>query len=128
MVINGKRRILVIEDDEEMRSLLTDFIEESGYAADTVETGSDALRKIARQRFDLIITDYRMPGLSGLDILAGIKKLQPGAHIIFITAFGSEETHRKVLERGAIAYLEKPIHLDELRILMEKIISPAEKK
>lgn len=122
-----KKRILVIEDDSEMQSLLKDFIEEEGYEVDSVEDGSQAFRKLAREAFDLIISDIRMPGLSGLDILPGLKKLQPRASIIVITAFGSEEAHRRAFERGAHAYLEKPIHLEELRILMHKMISPEEK-
>jgi DNA-binding response OmpR family regulator len=124
----GNKRILVIEDDREMRSLLKDFIEDEGYEVDSVEDGSEAFRKLARETFDLMITDIRMPGLSGLEILPGLKKLLPQAPIIVITAFGSEEVYRRVLERGANAYLEKPIHLEELRILIQKMISPEERK
>ena len=123
-----KKRILVIEDDAEMRCLLKDFIEEAGYEAHSVENGSAAFRKITKESFDLIITDIRMPGLSGVDILPGFKKLQPQTPIIVITAFGSEEVHRRALERGADAYLEKPIHLEEFRILLQKMASPEETK
>jgi DNA-binding response OmpR family regulator len=83
-------RILVIEDDEEMMSLLKDFLEDEGFETDSVSNGSDAFRKLVKGLFDLIITDIRMPGLTGLDILPGIKKLQPQASIIVITAFGSK--------------------------------------
>jgi len=123
MISNMKKRILVIEDDEEMRSLLKDFVEGEGYEADSVNNGSEAFRKLAREPFDLIITDIRMPGLTGLDILPGIKRLQPEASIIVITAFGSKEVCRKAIERGATAYLEKPIHLSTLRTLMDKMVS-----
>jgi len=115
-------KVLIIEDDDEMRSLLRDFIGDEGYEADSVNNGSEALRKLVSEHFDLVITDIRMPGLTGLDILPGIKKLQPDASIIAITAFGSQEVCRRALERGATAYLEKPIHLQNLRTLMEKII------
>jgi DNA-binding response OmpR family regulator len=124
-----KKKILVIEDDAEMRSLLKDFIEEEeGYEADSVGDGSEAFRKLAKEHFDLILTDIRMPGLSGMDILPGLKKLQPRSLIIVITAFGSEEVYRRALERGADSYLEKPVHLDELRKLMQKMVSFEEKK
>jgi CheY-like chemotaxis protein len=116
-------RIMVIEDDKEMRSLLKDFFEEEGFETDSVSNGVDALRKLAKGRFDLIITDIRMPGLSGLDILARIKKLQPETSIIVITAFGSEQVYRRSLERGATAYLEKPIHMNKLRTLIHEMIS-----
>jgi DNA-binding response OmpR family regulator len=120
---NLKKRILIIEDDDEMRSLLKDFFEEDGFEIDSVSNGSDAFRILVRELFDLVITDIRMPGLTGLDILPGIRKLQPEAPIIVITAFGSEEIHRRAMERGATAYLEKPLHFHELRTMIHEIIS-----
>ena len=80
---------------------------EEGFEADSVDNGSEAFRRVVRESFDLIITDIRMPGLTGLDILPGLKKLQPEASIIVITAFGSEEVFHKSLERGADALLRK---------------------
>ncbi len=121
-------RILIIEDDEEMRSLLKDFVEEEGYEADSVEKGTYAFRKLMVESFDLIITDIRMPGFSGLEILPGLKKLQPDTPIIVITAFGSEEVYRRALERGADAYLEKPVQLLNLRTLIHKMINSKEKR
>jgi len=120
---DNKKRILVVEDDEEMRSLLKDFIEAEGFEMDSVSNGSEAFRILVRELFDLVITDIRMPGLTGLDILPGIKKLQPEAPIIVITAFGSEEVHRRAIERGATAYLEKPLHFHELKTMIHEIIS-----
>jgi len=119
---NLKKRILIIEDDAEMRSLLKDFFEEDGFEIDSVSNGSEAFRRIAREPFDLIITDIRMPGLTGLDILPGIKKLQPEVSIIVITAFGSEEVRRKAFDRGATAYLEKPILFNKLRTLVHEMV------
>jgi DNA-binding response OmpR family regulator len=119
-----KKRILIIEDDAEMRSLLMDFIVEEGFGVDSVDNGSEAFRRVVRESFDIIITDIRMPGLTGLDILPGLKKLRPEASIIVITAFGSEEVFHKSLERGADAYLEKPIHLNKLRTLIQEMGFP----
>jgi two-component system response regulator AtoC len=119
---HSKKRILIVEDDEEMRSLLKDFVDEDGCLTDFVENGSEAFRKVANQTFDLVITDIRMPGLSGLDILPGLRKLLPQAFIIVITAFGGEEVRRKAIERGATAYLEKPLQLNQLRTLIHEMI------
>ena len=119
---NLKKRILIVEDNAEMRSLLKDFFEEDGFEIDSVSNGSEAFRRIAREPFDLIITDIRMPGLTGLDILPGIKKLQPEVSIIVITAFGSEEVRRKAFDRGATAYLEKPILFNKLRTLVHEMV------
>jgi len=123
MMGNDKKRILVVEDDEEMRSLLKDFIEAEGFEADSVSNGAEAFRKLAKESFDLVITDVRMPGLTGLEILPGVRKLQPKASIIVITAFGSEQVCRRAIERGATAYLEKPIHFHKLRTLIHEIVS-----
>jgi DNA-binding response OmpR family regulator len=120
-------RILIIEDDDEMRSLLKDFVEEEGYEADSVEKGTYAFRKLLAGSFDLIITDIRMPGFSGLEIVPELKKLQPEIPIIVITAFGSEEVYLKALSRGADAYLAKPIHFSKLRELIREIIFSREK-
>jgi len=120
---NSKKRILIVEDDEEMKALLRDVIEEEGHKTDSVNNGSEAFRKLVKQSFDLIITDIRMPGLTGLDILPGMRKLHPEVPIVVITAFGSEEIQRKALERGANAYLEKPIHFQKLRNLIQDMFS-----
>jgi DNA-binding response OmpR family regulator len=123
MMNNDRKRILIVEDDEEMKSLLKDFIEAEGFETDSASNGSEAFRKLAKESFDLIITDVRMPGLTGLDILPGVRKLQPEASIIVITAFGSEEVCRRAFERGATAYLEKPIHFPKLRTLIHENVS-----
>lgn len=119
-----KKRILVIEDDEEMRALLKDFFLEEGLETDSANNGSEAFRKLVKESFDLVITDIRMPGLTGLDILPGIRKLQPEVPIIVITAFGSEEIRQRVLEKGATAYLEKPIQFKTLRSLVCEMVYP----
>ena len=121
-------RVLIIEDDEEMAALLKDFLTDEGVGADSAGSGSEAFRKLARGSFDLVITDIRMPGLTGLDILPGIKKLQPEAPIIVMTAFGGEEVRRKCFNRGATAYLEKPIHLHILKGLIQEMVSGKDRR
>jgi DNA-binding response OmpR family regulator len=115
-------RIMIIEDNEEMRSLLKDFLEEEGFKIDSVSNGVDALGRLSRGYFDLVVTDIRMPGLSGLDILPKIRRLNPGAPIIVMTAYGSDDLQRRSLERGATIYLEKPIHLSQLRTMICELI------
>jgi DNA-binding response OmpR family regulator len=121
-------RVLIIEDDQEMRSLLKYFFSEEGFETDSVSNGFDALGILIKKPFDLVITDIRMPGLTGLDILPRIKKIQPEVAIIVITAFGTEEVRRRAFERGANAYLEKPIHFQELRGLIHDVIFAKEKR
>ncbi len=118
------KKILVVEDDEEMRALLEEFFLEEGFETESVNDGSEAFRKLVKESFDLVITDIRMPGLTGLDILPGIRKLQPEVPIIVITAFGSDEVRQRALERGATAYLEKPIQFKTLRSLVCEVVYP----
>ena len=125
---NSVVRILIIEDDKEMRSLLEDILDEEGFETESVSNGSEGLQELAKEPFDLVITDIRMPGLTGLDILPGIKKLHPDAFIIVITAFGSEQVRRKSLHRGAAPYLEKPIHINRLKTLIQEMVSIKEKR
>ena len=121
-------RVMIIDDEDEMKSLLKDFIQETGIETDSAGNAFDALRELARRPFDLIITDIQMPGLTGLDILPRIRELQPGAYIIVMTAFGSEEVHRKSVERGATAYLEKPLSFEVLRKLVQEMASSKERE
>ncbi len=97
---NGGKKILIIEDDEAMRSLLKDLLDEEGFAVEAVSNGFDALQKLTEHPFDLIITDIHMPGLTGLDLLPRIKKLQPRAPVIVITAFGSDQVQSRSFEKA----------------------------
>ena len=121
-------RILIIEDDEEMRSLLVDFLNDEGYEADAVNNASEAFRTLARASFDLVITDIRMPGLTGWDVLSAVKKFQFEIPVIVITAFGGEDVYRRSMARGADGYLEKPIHFHKLRTLILDLVSSKEKR
>lgn len=120
-------RILVIESDEEIRSLLIDLIKNEGYEADSVEKGTYAFRKLMTGSFDLIITGIQLPGFSGFDILLGLKKIQPETPVLVITAFRDGEAISKARERGANAVLEKPIQLNKLRELIHQMVPPKER-
>ena len=127
MKTSQKKGLLIVEDDAEMASLLKDYLKEDGYDIWSAGNGAEALVLASRKAFDLIITDIRMPGLTGLDILPGFRKLHPAVPIIAITAFGSREMCQKSLERGATAYLENPICLNQLGRLIHEIIGGSKK-
>ncbi len=114
-------RVMIIEDDEEMRALLKDFFEEEGFETDSASNGVDALRTLSKDHFDLVITDVRMPGLTGLDILPKIRWLKPEIPIIVMTSYGSDDVRRRSLARGATIYLEKPIYLSQLRTVIREM-------
>jgi DNA-binding NtrC family response regulator len=111
-------RVLIVEDDAEMGSLLKDLIEEEGLEVESVADGLQAYQKMIQASFDLIITDLRMPGSTGLDILSVMQQRTPEIPVIVITAFGGETVRSKVMAKGAAAYLEKPILWRKLKTLV----------
>ncbi len=121
-------RILIVDDDEKTTSLLEYFLKSEGYEVDIASNGFAALSKISQTPFDLVLTDFHMPGPTGLDILPKIKKLQPDAAVIVLTGSGNEEIRRRSLERGASAYVPKPIHFHELKALIDEVLSSKKKK
>lgn len=121
---NHPVRILIVDDDEDMRSLLKDLLEEDGFETECASNGFDALQEVAGRDFDLIITDIAMPGLTGWDILPGIRRLRPGAPVIVMSSLASSHVHRRSLEGGATGYLEKPIRIEKLRSLIHRHIKP----
>ena len=128
-------RILLAEDDIEMRKLLAWRLEEDGYDVVEAENGLELLeclepsllyaRTFGRiSEFDLVVSDIRMPGLSGLEVLAGLRKRDKVTPVILITAFGDQVTHDEANELGASAVIDKPFDIDELRATIRRIIPP----
>ncbi len=125
--------ILLAEDDKEMRILLQQELCEAGYAVTSVRDGMDLCRTLAPQlahdekkRYDLVISDVRMPKVNGMRILAGLRQLPRLPPMILITAFGDEYLHREASELGAAAVLDKPFEIEALLAEIRKII-PADR-
>lgn len=106
--------LLIVEDDEEMRDLLAEALIEEGYRAESVPDGAQALIRLRNETFSAIVLDQRMPGLSGLDILPGVKMICPDTPVILITAFGDDNTRGEAMDKGASACLLKPFPMAEL--------------
>jgi len=107
-------RILVVDDEVEIGEMIKLRLSEEGYCVETVADGRQALAILASQTFDLIITDLMMPDMSGLDVLAEVKRRLPGAEVILITAHGSLDSAVEALRQGAHDYLTKPFSLGAL--------------
>jgi DNA-binding response OmpR family regulator len=116
-------QILIIDEDEEMGSLLRDFLREKGYQIEVTRNITEARDILSRNLFNLVITGLPLAGAPGMNILPVIKRLQPGVSILVITASGSEEMQRRSLEMGASAYLEKPVHFPEMRAMVHDLLS-----
>lgn len=115
-------KILLIDDDEGLTHFLTRFFKRKGYEVTSFLTGEDAIRTLAEDNFDLILLDYKMPGLNGLEILKKIKEAQIKTPIIIMTAYGNTDTAIEAMKRGAYDYLSKPFERKELsRIVSEAL-------
>lgn len=115
--------ILVVDDDGDMRSLLTDVLSDEGYAVEGVANGAEALIRLRTESFAAIILDKNMPGLTGLDLLPGLRTICPDTPVIMITAFGDVATYVDAMEKGAFDYVFKPFRMEELLQAMRRAIS-----
>ncbi len=113
-------RILVVEDDEDIRALLIETLKRWNYEPLVALNGMDGLEKFRSQSFPLVITDIRMPILDGLSMLKTIKKENPKTSIIVITGYPSVNSAVESLMEGADSYLIKPINLDDLQVKIKK--------
>ena len=107
-------RILVVDDEPPQLELIGGFLKKQGFEVALAESSTTALEKFHQDSFDLVLTDQRMPKLSGHDLLKAIRALNPEASVILMTAYGSIESAVAAIKEGATDYLTKPLNLDEL--------------
>jgi DNA-binding NtrC family response regulator len=120
------QRILLVDDDEDMRSLLADVLSDEGYEVIQAANGAEALILLHRESFAVILLDKRMPGLSGMDLLPGLRLICPETPVIVITAFGDEHTAAEGTEKGAFGLLFKPFRMDDLRAMLDHALARGE--
>ena len=116
-----KVNILVVEDGQSQREILRDFLRDEGYPVSEAENGESALDQLRENYFDLVLTDYKMPGMDGMVLLQAAKQLNPEIDVVVMTAFGTIEAAVRAMKAGASDYIAKPIDLDELQLLIERI-------
>ncbi|HWP23801.1 MAG TPA: sigma-54 dependent transcriptional regulator [Candidatus Binatia bacterium] len=114
-------RILVVDDEAPQRELIRGFLEKQGYEVLTAASGEQGLEILKREPVELILTDQRMPGLSGLELLKSARTINPEIDVIVMTAYGNIETAVEAMKAGASDYLAKPLHLEELRHKIERL-------
>ncbi len=114
-------RILVVDDEPAQRELVAGFLRKRGFEVAEAAGGEIALQRFSREPFDLVLTDQRMPDLSGLDLLRRLRALTPEAAVIVMTAYGTIETAVDAIKAGAADYLGKPLNLDELLHRIEQV-------
>ena len=116
-----KPRILLIDDDKNTANGLRKILLQDGYDTSCAYTGNEALDLIDSEYFDIVITDMKLPDISGFSILEKVKKKDAGIPVIMITAFSSLQTAIDAMKKGADDYLTKPVNIEELELILKKI-------
>jgi DNA-binding NtrC family response regulator len=120
--MDKQEKILIVDDEKVVRESLYHWFEEDNYQVETAEDGETALQKYEKEKYDLLLVDMKMPGMSGLDLLSKIRAIDKDALIILITAFASVPTAITALKNGAYDYVTKPIDPDELTHLVKRAL------
>lgn len=107
-------KILIIDDDAELRKTVSDVLNAAGYSTDMAVSGNEALEKIVSEKYDIALLDMMMPGRDGMDVLMDMKKLRPSIRVIVITAFATIENAVASIKKGAYDYISKPFKIMDL--------------
>ena len=114
------QKILVVDDEESIRYMLKMALEEAGYEVELASDGITALAKLTESVFDCVISDVRMPEMSGLELLKAIQEIRPDLTVIVMSAFGSLDTAIEAMKLGAYDYVSKPFKQDEILLTLKK--------
>ncbi len=115
-------RILVVDDEESMRQYLSILLEKEGYEVGIAAGGADALRQMEERPFDVVLTDIQMPRLDGIQLLKGIKGIDPHTPVIMLTAYASEKSAIDAVNLGAFSYLQKHCKNDEIKMAVRNAL------
>jgi signal transduction histidine kinase len=118
-----ENKILVVDDEKEIRDFLMKALTRiGGFQVELAEDGEEALKKIEKQRFDLVMTDLKMPRVDGLQLIKEISRLNPGILTVLMTGHGTIDSAIEAMKQGASDYLTKPINLDETILRLKKVL------
>lgn len=117
-----KPRILLVEDDQSFSTLLLIELKKQGFSVQAVKTAEDALRRLPRELYDIVLTDLRLKGADGLAVLKEARKVQPEAGVVVLTGHGTVDSAVEAMKAGAFDYLTKPVHPDELVLVLRKAL------
>lgn len=117
-----EENIIVIDDDSGMRHALTEILKKRGYCVDEAVSAEKGIEKIKSASFDLVLTDVKLPGMSGIEAIPVIKEISPRTEIIVITAHGSKDVAIEAIKCGAYDYFTKPFNLEEMEIIVRRAL------
>jgi DNA-binding NtrC family response regulator len=120
--MNLQGRVLIVEDDAAQREMLSGFLTDLGVETAEAPGGREALNLLASQQYDIVITDLRMPGMDGAELLQEVKELNPDIGVVLVTAFGTVQSAVETLKAGATNYLLKPLDLGEVEHVIRRCL------
>lgn len=120
--MNTKERIMIVDDEKIVRESLYHWFMDEGYEVDTAENGESALKKFDKDKYDLVLLDMKMPGMSGLDLLPKLKQIDNDCFVILITAYASVPSAIQALKEGAFDYITKPVDPEELNHIVKNAL------
>ena len=107
--MNASRKVLVVDDDPAVRKSIDRVLTGKGYAVITAENGEEAMRKLNEEKYDLVYTDIRMPGMSGLDVAEQVKARKPWTPVVIITGYGTDAAEARAKAAGVSSFVHKPL-------------------
>ncbi len=117
------KRILIVDDEENTRIGLSKLLAQEGFEVESAANGNEALDCLGHRKVNLVISDINMPEMNGLAFLRELSRKFPSTNVIMITAYGGVESYLEAMNLGAYEYLHKPVRLEELRSVMNKIFN-----
>jgi two-component system NtrC family response regulator len=114
--------ILIVDDEDTQRSILKGYLEKNGYKIYSASSGIEGIKIVQDNLIDIVLSDYKMPDKTGLEVLESVKKINPEVSFVILTAYGTIENAVKAMRLGAFDYISKPVDLDELDLMIERII------
>src|SRR6267378_825260 len=115
-------KILVVDDEQSMTQFLSIVLRKEGYLVTAVNNGKDALEKVKAEGFDVVITDIKMPGMDGIQLLQQIKKHDPSLPVVIMTAYASQQSAIDAVNHGAFQYLIKNAKNDEIKLVVRNAL------
>jgi DNA-binding NtrC family response regulator len=112
--------VLLVEDKAELRAMLRKALERAGYTVEEAPDGNSAIEKVRARRYSLVLSDLKLPGNSGIDVLREARRAEPTLPVILVTAYGSVEEAVTAMKEGAFDFIQKPVDLDHLKLLLER--------
>lgn len=121
-MMESHEKILVVDDEERVRILFKRILLKEGYEVDCAASGSEAIDKLTKDSFDLVVTDLKMDGIDGLDLIKKGKTMNQALPFILISGYGTAQTAVSAAKEGADVYLMKPIDITDLKLAVKKAL------